>query len=221
MNSSISSHVTKYTLQARANICALRYDRDYKTRLVVLQKLVKAFTEANVKWAVSCSLALFLMGIVDNFHDFDLLVAPESFADLCQALDKIGTRKKFDKDPSRTGCFRSKDFAEYEVDGIDIDVICEFGFTTFGSVYQYHFDENDLKIIAVANLSIPVIAAEAQYVFYAMMVGWQSQRAFKRDLITDYLKSGNMKQPEFLERILREEHMPSNIVEGIAELLGE
>lgn len=211
----------KYLMQAKANFTALAYGKRYSARLALLQKLCKEFEEYNVEWAVACSFELFLLGIVDDFHDFDILVAPKSFQDVCKILTRIGSRKSYDKDPSRQGCFSSKHFAEFESDGIDIDIICEFGFTTFHSFYQYHFNEADIIEVKVAGLKVPVVPPEAQYIFYGMMTGWQPQRAFKRDLICAYLHDHpqDHRGRHILEEALENEALPDFLLEGIHGLL--
>ena len=211
--------MNKYSTQATSNSVALAYSKRYRTRLGVLQKLCKEFAEQDVEWAVACSFELFLLGIVDDFHDFDILVAPKSFQDVCGILERIGSRKTYDKDPSRQGCFSSKHFAEFEVDGIDIDLICEFGVTTFGCFYQYHFNENDVVEVKVAGLQVPAVPPEAQYLFYGMMCGWQPQRAFKRDLICAYLNAHHLQRRNILEDALENEALPDFLLEGIHGLL--
>ena len=208
-----------YAHQSKSNIGALVYHKDYSNRFRALKKIVPAFNKEKILYAFTCSFGLFLDGIVDDFHDFDILVAPQSFEAVCDILSQIGNRKTYDKDPSRAGCFRSIGFAEFEVDGIDVDVICEFGFTTFDSVYQYHFRDTERHFVRIGEMSLPVVQEEAQFIFYAMMTGWQAQRAFKRDLVAHYLKTpGNAKQKQILENAL-DEDLPFMVKARLQEIL--
>lgn len=210
--------MNKYEKQASANIAALNWNPDYSERLKTLYKIAKCFEKENVMYSFTCSFGLFLQGIVDNFHDFDLLVAPKSFKKVTEILDLIGSKKTYDKDPSRQEHFCSQDFAEYTVDGIDIDVICEFGFTTFDISYIYHFNEAERLWVDMNDLHLPIVCPEAQMVFYDMMTGWQPQRSFKRDLVKEYLKASGLKNRLILERAIREE-LPYQVKANIAEML--
>lgn len=210
--------VSKYIQQATHNRHALVYDPEYQKRLTALTNLTKAFKNNNVNWALTCSAELFLDGIVDNFHDLDIVIAPENCSSAISVLNIIGSRKKIDKDPSRKRCFYATQFAEYVINGIDVDVICEFGVTTFGVEYCYHFKQSQVHTIEIGSLEIPCIAPEAQYLLYSMMCGWQPQRAFKRDLLMEYLMAGNVHYEEILKDGL-EQNLPYQLIEGVEKIL--
>ena len=209
----------RYENQKMANIMALNYSDEYTQRRNTLQKIAERFDNEGIQYAFSCSFALFCDGIVDNFHDFDVLVAPNSFDKLVEVLDEIGFKKNYDKDPSREGHFCSMNFAEYTVDGIDIDVICEFGFNLFGSKFIYHFNSAETHRTTFGKLSVPIVEPEAQMVFYDMMTPWQPQRAFKRDLIKEYLLATGIRHSEILERTFAMKNIPYQIRANIASLI--
>lgn len=48
-------------------------------------KTLKNFEEKEVIYGVGCSFNLFLRGIVDEFHDFDLIVEKESISTVKQS----------------------------------------------------------------------------------------------------------------------------------------
>ncbi len=156
---------------------------------------------------------------MDNFHDFDLLVSPGSFKDVINILETIGARKGYDKDPSRENHFCSMGFVEYTVDGIDIDVICEFGFNLFGTKFIYHFNDDEVHRVKCGNLLIPITESEVQLVFYALMVPWQPQRAFKRDLIEEFLLTRGIQDREVLERAFALKDLPDEIKAQIGALI--
>ena len=64
-----------YSDQANNNQASFLSDLQYKERKDVFITLAKAFTNAGVNWTVGCSLSLFFRGIVDDFHDIDLIVS--------------------------------------------------------------------------------------------------------------------------------------------------
>lgn len=203
-----------YQELANANIAALQYSNGYKERLSVLTKIAHEFNDANLEWAIACSCALFFDGIIDNFHDLDLLIAPSSWQKAYEILSTLGT----DTCVAHHPLFDDVEYTQFEIDGIDIDIICEFGFNTFDSHWQYHFKSEDLLYKYVGELKIPYIPSEIQYVFYAMMVGWQPQRIFKRDLIAGYLKN-NMRRPSLLKEVVKTGELPPMIAASIYELL--
>ena len=210
--------VTKYAFQFNANRQAFLYNRKYLLRRNVLIKIADEFKKSNVEWGIACSCGLFLLGIVDNFHDYDLLIAPKDFEKVCEIMERLGENRQYGQHPTRAAYFQANGYAEFSVDGLEIDVICEFGFTTFDSFYQYHFNSSEVKWVNLGTMELPVIPAEAQFAFYSMMTGWQPQRAFKRDLIAEYLKTGNLERPEILQKIC-EEDIPECLFDGIQEIL--
>ena len=50
---------------------------EYTPRRELIHRIVNEFEKRGILWAVGCSFSLFLRGIVDDFHDFDVLVANE------------------------------------------------------------------------------------------------------------------------------------------------
>lgn len=207
----------QYELQQKANLGVLTNDIEFKDRFSVLKLLAEKFEEAGVDWALSCSADLFLNGIVDVFHDFDLLISPNSVEEAEKVFSSIG--EKAPKDPiSKTKYFSSNAFSTYHIGNVDIDAISEFGVVTFGTQYQYHFNSDELEYINVGTTRIPVAPIESQYILYSMMMGWQPQRRFKRNLIAEYLMYGNIRHPNILENALNES-IPWWIKEDIAEIL--
>lgn len=65
---------TIYKDQSLSNmVCLWEYDK-YRERKKVFLNLIEEFKKFNVGWALGCSMNLFLRGIIDDFHDLDLLV---------------------------------------------------------------------------------------------------------------------------------------------------
>ena len=60
--------------QKEANLASFCEERDYLERKNVLKKLTNSFEKAKVRWAIVCSLNLYMRGVVDDFNDIDLLV---------------------------------------------------------------------------------------------------------------------------------------------------
>ena len=79
-----------YCDQALNNMVCLYEDTEYLERKEVFLKLIKIFKENNVKWALGCSMNLFCRGIIDDFHDLDLIVAGESIEKVKKIMEGIG-----------------------------------------------------------------------------------------------------------------------------------
>ena len=95
-------------------------ERDKK--LKVLAKLAADLNESDLIWAVGASAMLFLRGIVREFHDIDLLVCEEDVEKAKEILLRHGTLLPTQPDDR----FGSRHFLEFDVDGVEIDLIAGF-----------------------------------------------------------------------------------------------
>ena len=91
-------------------------------KLEVLARLAADLNENDVLWAVGASAMLFLRGIVQDFHDIDLLVCEEEVEVAKEILLRHGTLLPTKPDDK----FGSRHFLQFEVDGVDIDLIAGF-----------------------------------------------------------------------------------------------
>lgn len=63
---------------------------DLEKKLNVLTKIAHGLNERNVVWAVGASMLLYLRGIVDVFHDIDLMVCESDVEKLKEQLLPMG-----------------------------------------------------------------------------------------------------------------------------------
>ena len=130
----------EYKYQKEVNIRALRNDREYEVRRRVLKEVAEAFEKENVDWALSCSSQLFLEGLVDDFHDFDILIGGNTIGEMKKALAKIGAISRDIGDQTN---FYSNAFFRYRHKEIDLDIVSGFRIVIFDTVYccdYYEFD---------------------------------------------------------------------------------
>ena len=113
----------EYKYQAEVNIKALLEDQEYLKRRNVLKKVAKSFESHKVDWALSCSSQLFLKGLVDNFHDYDILIGGNTTGEMKKALDKIGAISRDIGDQTN---FYSNAFFRYRHKEIDLDIVSGF-----------------------------------------------------------------------------------------------
>lgn len=187
--------VMEYHIQKEANISAYLWEKEYAVWRKTLEKVVHAFEEEKVKWAISCSANLFFRGIVDDFHDLDLLIEESYIPIVKSIMKKLGADLLESEDIEEC---KSNVFMEYKLDGIDFDIISGFRVITFGTQYLYELNPRDIEFIKVENVNLPLVPMEAQFLLYAMMEGWQRQRRYKRLLCTHYIMENGVEHPQIL-----------------------
>lgn len=208
---------SEYVYQKEANIAAFIEDAQYEEREMKFVELVVALKDAGVRYGLACSMNLYLRGIVDEFHDFDLVVEAEDVPLIKTVMEDLGAKLV---QTGSNGYCKSDYFMHYELDRVDVDIISGFRVVTFGTQFLYEFDENEVETIELEDLGItvPMISLEAQYLLYAMMEGWQPKRRFKRVLIRNYLLQEDIKFRNIFEDAMQEQ-LPSWIRQEVKGIL--
>lgn len=204
-----------YEYQKEANIECLLEDPEYCERKETLFKIALEFEKANIRWGLGCSTNLFLRGIVDEFHDLDLIVEIEDIPYIKNIMENMeGVLKA----TGGNGFCESNIYMHYQLNRVDVDIISGFRVVTFGTEFLYNFNIEEIENIKINNIHIPLISVEALYVLYCMMEGWQTKRRYKRLLMSEYLITENIKFPQILENSLKDS-LPSWIKKQIKLLL--
>ena len=206
-----------YNYQKEANITCLIEDKGYVERKNVMLQRVRKFSEANIGWGMGCSTNLFLRGIVDEFHDFDLIVDAKDIPAIQKIIEELGGELIA---TGGNGFCESDNYFHYQLGRVDVDVISGFRVKTFGTEYLYKYDLKEIETCIIYEediVKIPLIPMEALYLLYCMMEGWQSKRRYKRVLIQEYLRN-NIKYKTILEEALNQE-LPSWVKRNVRELL--
>lgn len=207
-----------YCDQARNNMACLYEDAEYLERKEVFLKLIKIFKENDVKWALGCSMNLFCRGIIDDFHDLDLIVAGESIDKVKKIMEEIGANLT---ETGGNGFCESDVYMHYQIGRVDVDVISGFRVVTFGTSYYYPYSENEIDIVETMEISIPMIALEAMYILYYMMEGWQPKRKFKRLLIEQWFEYEKPKHLDIFQNALKSNKLPAQIKWALKNLLDQ
>ena len=95
---------------------------DKQKKLEVLAKLAADLNESDILWAVGASAMLFLRGIVQKFHDIDMMVCEEDVEVAKEILLRHGKLQPTQPDDK----FGTHHFLEFDVDGVEIDLIAGF-----------------------------------------------------------------------------------------------
>lgn len=191
-----------YNYQKEANILCLLEDKEYLERKEALFKIVNEFEKNGIRYGLACSMNLFLNGIVDEFHDLDFIIELSDTEKVKEVMEKIGAILK---ETGGNGYCESDVYMHFQLERVDIDIISGFRLLTFGTNFQYKFNENELVTCYIKNFTIPLIPLEALYVLYYMMEGWQPRRRYKRKLIEQYLIIEGVSFPKILENSLTTE----------------
>lgn len=209
--------INNYEYQSEANIECLLEDVGYLERKKVLLKIVEEFSRANIGWGLACSANLFLRGIVDEFHDYDLIVDSN---DIPKANEVMKSLKAELLGTGGNGFCESDYYFHYQLGIVDVEIIAGFRVKTYSCEYVYGYNPREIDVCSIYEenkITIPMIPIEAQYLLYSMMEGWQLRRRFKRILIQEYLRE-EIKYRCFLERAL-EKDLPNWIKRNVRELL--
>lgn len=188
---------------------------DFEDRRNIFFKFIKEFEEQKVEWALGCSSNLFFRGIVDDFNDFDIIVDKSSITRVTQILENFGGELV---ETGSNECCQSDCYFHYVIGRCDIDVISGFRLKTFGTSYYYPYQGNQVELLDLDYVTVPLLPAEALFVLYDMMEGWQRRRRFKRELIFQYLKE-NSGQPDILKSAKESYLLPGWLNSLIEELL--
>ena len=204
-----------YSYQSKANIQCFLDDVEYGERKSALYALIQEFTAHNIHWALACSANLFFRGVVDDFHDFDLIV---DFKDIHKIVDIMSSQEASLKGTGGNGFCESDAYYHYQFGRVDVDIISGFRVKTYGTQYEYFFCQEENDYICVGNQEIPLIPMEALYVLYSMMEGWQARRRYKRNMIQEFLLSEEMKHASVLKNSMKKP-IPGWIKENIQTIL--
>lgn len=176
--------------QSSANISCLFEDSEYAERKEGFMKVVKAFAEANIRYGIACSFNLFLRGMVDEFHDFDIIVDSHDVEKVKIVMQNLGGNLVA---TGGNGYCESDTFMRYQLGRVDFDIISGFRVLTFSTQYLYRYNEAEVEFKSIyedPRIDVPLITLEALYILYGMMEGWQPKRRFKRLLIQETLEDG-------------------------------
>ena len=193
-----------YIYQLQANISSLLEDGEYEERKNCIFKLLKEFDEKKVIYGIACSFNLFLRGIVDEFHDFDIIVDKVNIPVVKQIMENLGAQLVA---TGGNGYCESDVYLHYQLGRVDVDIISGFRVLTYNTQIYYAINPSEIEYCIIYEeqpIHIPLLPLECLYGLYYMMEGWQSRRRFKRILITEFFESNPLTFPEILERFLND-----------------
>jgi hypothetical protein len=180
-----------------------------------LVRIARSFAAAGVSWGVCSSMLLALRGLPVEPHDIDLLVSNDGFEAACSALEWLGGMKS----PARVetqSIYGTRRFAEYEIDGVDVDVMA--GLVVIGPYGEYDYELTEGSIDRMVPMPetagneaeagsapfVPLTSLEDWFVLYQLIPG----RAAKVDIIERALRE---EPPTGAERIFALERLRASL----------
>jgi hypothetical protein len=114
---------------------------DEQKKLHLLASLAHELNAQGITWSLGASCFLYLKGIAPTFHDLDLMVA---FRDVEKAEAILARRGQRQPDHYDRAKFGTKVFAEYVVEGVDIDLMADFSIIKDGKEYFFPLEEKSI-----------------------------------------------------------------------------
>lgn len=208
--------LNNYNDQALNNWVSLFEDVDYRERKECFLTLMHSFNEEKVNWAIGCSMNLFFRGIVDDYHDIDLIVDIKDIDMIKEIMGNLGANLI---ETGGNGFCESDVYLHYQLARCDVDIIAGFRVNTFGTTYLYKYEKSEIDTVKIDDIDIPLISLEAMYILYYMMEGWQPRRKFKRVLVEQYLRYNRPVHNEVFTKALSENDLPGQVRWGIKALM--
>lgn len=135
-------------------------------KLDVLARVAGALNAEGVTWAVGGSLLLFIKGLVPSFNDIDLMVAEADAGRARDVLLRLGTLMP----PLPTDKYKTRVFLEFDIDGVDLDLIAGFTIVNKGLDYYFPLLKRNIEEYALmGELRIPLQSLEDWRLYYRLM----------------------------------------------------
>jgi hypothetical protein len=136
-----------------------------KQKEKVLSELAKCLNENNVKWALGGSMMLYFRKITSHANDLDIMINVEQkevVKDLFLNLGKM-------HESQESTVFQSQVFLEFDIDGVEIDVIGGFVINVDGNAQCYPLENKEYDQITVDNETVFLDDISAWYTYYKAM----------------------------------------------------
>lgn len=132
----------------------------------VLSKIAKELNDNNITWAIGASLLLYIKGISSEFNDIDIMVAESDVQALKNIILPLGELQ-----PNNPNIqYQTKQFLEFKVDSVDIDVMAGFVIVHNGQNFYFPLDKDNIKDYAEINgVKIPLQSIKEWRNYYELM----------------------------------------------------
>lgn len=176
-----------------------------------LKQVGSALNENNIRWGIGGSVLLFAHGIVDFPRDIDILVHRDDSKKAANILSKFGKLKE----PTPSDTCISDEFYEFNIGGVEVEIISGFSINHKQGTYKYIFSKKSTpEKLDLDHIEIPLMSLEDWYVIYLVLPG----REEKVSLIERFLSSRGLKYPHHLTRQF-DFNLPDKVADHIEKFI--
>ena len=142
-----------------------------------LVRIARRLNEENITWALGASMLLYYKGLVSRANDIDLVLSLEHIELADKVLQELGRKQA----PYHQGDYATRYFAEFVIDGVDVDVMAGFRIITGDNVVEYVPDPGTFETLTLEGTSIYLCPLEDWYALYLLMPHRQERVATIRE----------------------------------------
>ena len=183
-----------------------------------LDALIKAAHELNragVVWALGASALLYIKGVVETFHDVDLLIQPEHIPAAHKVFVQLGAKAKPAAPPSLT--YATTYFEEFTLDGVDFDLLGGFTIRRKDAMYSYPFGADRVaEVLSFQGASLPLTPLADWVVLYLLM----PRRSSKAVLLARHMKTQPQPEDRAWLSLWLHQRLPGDVREKVLQLYG-
>lgn len=107
-------------------------------KLDALIMVAKTLNHHHILWRLGASCMLYLRGYVDHFNDIDIMISLE---DVKKVKSIFNAYPYQDKLPNEL--YKTKVFLEYQILGVDIDMMAGFAIQNQNKIYEFPLTEHE------------------------------------------------------------------------------
>lgn len=149
-----------------------------REKLAVLKKAAAALNGADVTWCLGASGLLYFKGLVETFHDIDIMVTEED-ADKAEAVFLALGARRLPPNPDEK--YRTRRFLEYVLEGVEFDVIAGFVIVNGGTEYDCSLTRDRIGETAeLEGVTVPLHSLALWKKYYSLM-GREKRAALLRE----------------------------------------
>ena len=148
-------------------------------KIKALITIAKQFNKAKITWNLGASCMLYLRTIVNDFNDIDIMISENDIDKVKEIMSKYSINEKRDLHPK----YKTKTFLEYNIDGIDIDIMAGFIIIAKGVSHYFPLISNENNEIFIIEETKIFLGSLETWLLYYNLMG----RKDKAEIITNHM----------------------------------